>query len=67
MVLWMKISNDEFELPEAVADTSIELAKMCGINKNGVLVAISNAKRRKCKCQYLKIEIDEERANDEED
>ena len=67
MNLWMKISNDEYELPEAVADTSTELAKMCGINRNGVNVAISNAKRRNSKCQYIKIEVEEEEQEGEED
>lgn len=65
MVLWMKVTDDEYELPLAVADTASELARMCGLNKNGVLVAISNAKRRKTKCQYVKVVIDDEDQEDD--
>lgn len=61
MVLWMKVSNDEYELPEIVADTSCELSRLCGLkSKSGVLTAIANAKRRKMKCQYIKVVIDDE-------
>lgn len=60
MVLWIKVSNDEYELPEIVADTSTELSRMCGLDRNSVQSAISNAKRRKNKCQYIKVEIDDE-------
>ena len=64
MVLWIKVSDDEYELPEMVADTSTELSRMCGLDGNSVQSAISNAKRRKSKCQYKKVEIsdDEEEA-----
>lgn len=31
MTLWLKVTNDKYELPLAVADTKKELAKMLGL------------------------------------
>lgn len=30
-VLYLKVTNDEYELPEAVADSAKELAELCGV------------------------------------
>lgn len=50
--LWLKISADKYQLPEAVADTAAELARMLGVGKS----AISQNKRR-----YIKVpELEEE-------
>lgn len=65
MVLWMKVSNDKYELPEIVADTSAELSRLCGLkHDSGVLSAIANAKRRGHKCRFVKVVIDEEDEDD---
>lgn len=64
--LWMKVSNDEYELPEMVTETSTELSRKCGLTKSGVLIAISNAKRRGNKCQYIKVEIEEDDEGDKD-
>ena len=29
--LWMEVSNDEYELPLAVADSALELSKVLGL------------------------------------
>lgn len=34
--LWLEVTNDEKELPLAVADTQDELAKMMGITRQSV-------------------------------
>ena len=50
--IWLKISADKYQLPEAVADTAAELARMLGVGKS----AISQNKRR-----YIKVpELEEE-------
>lgn len=42
--IWMKVSLDEYELPMIVADTSQELADMCGVSQNTVLSCVSKVK-----------------------
>ena len=32
MTVYMRVSRDKYELPEAVSDSIIELANMCHIN-----------------------------------
>lgn len=54
--LWLKISADKYQLPEAVADTAAELARMLGVGKS----AISQNKRRYIKVPELEEEEDEE-------
>ena len=38
--LWICVTADEYELPLAVADTSTELAKMCGTSKSNVMQSV---------------------------
>ena len=58
MVLWMKVTKDEYELPLAVAESSKELEQMLGLSRKSVSKQIWNAERTKTKCQYIKIEVD---------
>ena len=58
--VWMKISHDAYELPEAVADTAEELADICGTTKNSICSTIGHAKKGKRKWSpYVKVEIEE--------
>ena len=41
MTLYMKVTKDKYELPEAVADSAEELAVMVGTTKNNVFSCIS--------------------------
>ena len=34
--IWMAVDADKYELPQAVADSSAELARKCGTNKHNV-------------------------------
>ena len=36
MYVWMKVSDDKYELPEVIADSSKELAAKCGIATNTI-------------------------------
>ena len=38
--IWMKVSNDKYELPVAVADTAEELALACGVSANSIYADI---------------------------
>jgi len=46
MTLWLKVTNDKYELPLAVADTKRELAEMLGLKKISI---------RKGKSCYIKV------------
>lgn len=61
MKVYMQVTDDEFELPVAVADSSGELAKIVGVSRNSILSAISHVKAgRKKKSRYVSVEVDEE-------
>lgn len=36
IVVWMKLSDPVYQLPEIVADSAVELARMCGVTKNTI-------------------------------
>ena len=60
MKVWMRITNDEYQLPVAVADTASQLARMCGTNANAIRSAVSHVRSgRKKFCTYIVVEIDE--------
>ena len=40
MIVWMKVTTDELELPEVVADTAGELAKKCGVTVSTVYTSL---------------------------
>jgi len=60
MTLYMKVSKDKYELPEAVAGSVHELAKLLGITENAIYVSMSQEKRFGYRTNYVKVEIDEE-------
>ena len=55
-MLYMKISLDEYELPEAVADSIVELAKMCGVTANTISSHMCHSKKTGYRCRYIKVE-----------
>lgn len=58
--LYMKVTNDEYELPVAVADSQRELARMLGISNTVISHAIGMVKHGVLKNSTYKIvEIDE--------
>lgn len=44
MKVYMKVSKDKYELPEAVADSWNELALLCGITLNAIYKTRSRTK-----------------------
>jgi len=58
--IWMKITNDDFELPLAVADTAQELADICGTTKNCIVSTISHYNQGRIKrTPYVCVRIEE--------
>ena len=59
--VWMKITQDEYELPVAVADSSDELGEICGCDGQTIRCAFSryNLGQRKS-TKYIKVMIDDD-------
>lgn len=57
--VYMLITQDKYELPLAVADTSEELSKMLGLSSSAVASSICRAKQSGRKCRYIEVRIDE--------
>lgn len=59
--LWLKVTQDEYELPLVVADTSSELAKLCGVNKEAIFRQINRQnKNPKVKPRYIRVDYTDE-------
>lgn len=58
--VWLKVTMDEFELPLAVADSSAELAKICGVTAESIQSSMSRAKRKGQKSPYRKVRVERE-------
>ena len=56
--VYMLITQDEYELPLAIADTAIELAQMLGIEASAIYCAISHAKTRGTKSKFVKVKFE---------
>lgn len=59
-VLYMKVSRDKYELPEAVAGTIRELAKLLGVKTNTVHHYFYLQNKYGMNCGYVKVEVDDE-------
>lgn len=60
MTLWLRISMDKYELPMVVADTSTELARMCGVAEGTVASSIHHSKVSGHRSRYVKVDIEED-------
>lgn len=67
MIVWMKVTDDRYELPELIAYSAIELADMCGVSKNSVYSANSRYRSGQNKHSvYQRVEIELERGDEED-
>lgn len=58
-VLWMKVTNDELELPLEVHDTAVKLAQACGVTVDSVYASISHYRHGWIKSTpYRKVLVD---------
>lgn len=60
MKLYVKVSEDDLELPEAVAESGAELARMLGYGKNYAYTCMDRAKKNGTKPKVVEVEIEEE-------
>ena len=60
MIVYMKVSRDKYELPEAVADSVREMAMLQGTTTNAIHRAFSRERVYGMKCRYVKVEIDDD-------
>lgn len=58
--VYIKVSNDEYRLIEAIADTAEELGKIVGVKPNVIRSAISHAKKNGFNCSYERVEFDKD-------
>jgi hypothetical protein len=58
MSVYMLITQDEFELPLAIADTAVKLAQMLGIEARAIYSAISHTKTRGTKSRFVKVKFE---------
>lgn len=59
-VIYLKVSDDLYELPLAVANSPTELAKICNTTTNRINSAISHSIKKGKRSQYVKVVIPEE-------
>ena len=57
----MKVTNDKYQLPLAVADTSSQLAEMCDVAISTIVVSVKRCRDNpQYTSQYVKVEISED-------
>lgn len=61
--LWMKVTNDAYELPLAVASSASELAKMLHVTTKSIYSNISKSKKYGRRCVYKRVKEDENETN----
>ena len=65
MNIWLKVTNDKYELPVAVADSAEELAKLCGVKVNNIHSSRSHAKARGGQTWYRLVKVDDKEVEDD--
>ena len=60
----MKISDDALELPEAVAGSAAELARILGIKENTIFRSMNRAKNLGWKTCYVSVQYQEDDEDD---
>lgn len=65
MTVYMKITQDKYELPEAIAENIGELARMCGVSWRTIDGALYRNKRPKVRPKYIAVKIDDENKNND--
>ena len=58
--IYMKVTKDRYSLPEAVATSVKELARICGVSENAISSSIGHAKRGDWKSPYVKVVVEDD-------
>lgn len=59
MKLYLRVTDDEYEFPIAIADTKTELARMCGVTYETIRACLCRARKGKYNSVYKEVEVDE--------
>ncbi len=66
MKVYMEVTQDEYELPLAIADSPTELARICGTSSTNVRSAVCRWKSGEhVRSRFIVVEIDEDDDDDE--
>lgn len=58
--IWMMVTQDEYELPLAIADSSDELARICGTSANSIRSTVAKARKGIIKNpSYVLVKVEE--------
>lgn len=60
MILYMAVTQDEYELPLAVADSLRELARLQRTSSSYICKIISGKRGKKSKVKYIKVEVEDD-------
>lgn len=63
--IYIKVSNDEYELPVAVADTAAALSLMLGLNPKSVTKHMTRCRKSGLWCCYRKVYIGDSKYDQE--
>ena len=56
--IWIKVTDDAYELPVLIADSASELAELAGVSPNTIYASVHFEKYKKFKSRYKKVVID---------
>ncbi|MBQ1572508.1 MAG: hypothetical protein IIZ78_15370 [Clostridiales bacterium] len=61
MKIYMRVTEDEYELPIAVADSQTELAQMVGVSRNSIASALCHQRAGSTKHSvYKEVEVEDD-------
>lgn len=60
MTLYYQVTNDKYELITAIADSSRELAELCGVKQKTVCEGIRRYETGMYNSHFRKVEVDDE-------
>lgn len=64
--VYMKVTPDRYQLPLGVADTVIELAKMCNVSEWTIRASLKKDRKGMLKhTRYVKVELPQEEDDEE--
>lgn len=65
MTIWMRVSKDDYELPEVIALSAAELARLTGVQPCTIYTCMRSARQHGGRSQYVRVDIDETDETDE--
>lgn len=60
MIIWLKVTHDEYELPLVIADSLQEMANKVGTSRNAIASSYSHYIHGGPWSSYRKVEIEED-------